>query len=76
MRDLVTDLLDLAGLVLLALGLGALAAGSMLGSTWVGVGLGLAVTGLVLIAACRVIDWQTKPHRAPSWWPKPKRGET
>jgi hypothetical protein len=60
-RDLITTLLDLTGLVLLAAGLG-FAAGLLLG--WAA----LAVTGLVLLAGSRVIVWVSAPQAAPVWW--------
>lgn len=59
--DLVTTLLDLVGLVALAVGLG-FAAGYLIG--WAGI----AVTGVVLLAGARVIEWLAVPGSAPSWW--------
>lgn len=59
--DTVTDLLDLAGLALLAAGLG-FAAGYWIG--WAGIG----VSGLTLIGGSRLIDWFALPADAPKWF--------
>lgn len=67
--DAVTTWLDLAGLVLVAAGLGA-AAWLLLG--WPA----LAVGGLVLLAGSRLIHWQVYPTRAPKWWRRLQRGST
>lgn len=58
MRDLVTNLLDVAALLLIAAGVGA---GS---SRWLG-WWGLAAAGLVLLAGSQVIDWSGRPAKAP-----------
>lgn len=60
-RNTITTLLDLAGLLLLAAGAGALAY-PLLGWGCV------AAAGVVLLAGSRVILWIAAPAAAPSWW--------
>jgi hypothetical protein len=60
-RDTVTTWLDLAALVLLAVGAAA--------GAWLLVGApAVGVAGLVLLAGSRQIDWVGSPDRAPAWW--------
>jgi hypothetical protein len=54
-RELVTNLLDVLGLLLLAAGIGALAYRAV---GWPS----LAVAGLVILAGSAFADWQTRPH--------------
>lgn len=56
MRELVTDLLDVLGLLLLAAGVGALA------YRFVG-WPALAVAGVVVLAGSAFADWQTRPPK-------------
>lgn len=56
MRDLVTNLLDVLGLLLLAAGVGALAYRSI---GWPA----LAVAGVVVLAGSAFADWQARPSR-------------
>lgn len=65
--ELVTTLLDLVGLVALAVGLG-FAAGYLIG--WAAI----AVAGVVLLAGSRVIVWLAVPSAAPSWWTRLREG--
>jgi hypothetical protein len=55
-RDLVTNLLDVLGLLLLAAGVGALAYRSI---GWAA----LAVAGVVVLAGSAFADWQARPPR-------------
>jgi hypothetical protein len=67
-HDAVTSWLDLAGLVLLALGVGA---GLLPLIGWAAIG----AVGLVLLAGARVIDWLGQPTAAPAWWRRVRGGE-
>jgi hypothetical protein len=67
MRDIITTLLDLVGLLLLAF-----ATAAALFPV-----LGLAAAGgsaAVLLAGARVIEWVGAPQTAPHWWRR-LRGE-
>ena len=64
----VTTLLDLAGLVLLAFGVGA-ALFPLIGWS------GAAGSGLVLLAGSRVIVWIAAPGSAPKWWRRLRGGD-
>lgn len=66
-RESITTWLDLAGLVLLALGAGA---GLLPVIGWAALG----VVGLVLFAGARVIDWLAEPTGAPAWWRRLRGG--
>jgi hypothetical protein len=72
-REYLTDLLDLAALLLVALGLGALAGGWLIGPVVLGLGTWLLVTGVSLLAGSVLIGWHNAPQRAPSWWPRARR---
>lgn len=61
--NLLTDVADAAALLLLALGLGALAAGLILGPVIIGVGTWLAVTGLAVGAGSALVQWHNDPKR-------------
>lgn len=64
----VTTLLDLAGLVLLAFGIGA--------ALFPAIGLAsAAASALVLLAGSRVIVWIAQPAGAPKWWRRLRGGE-
>ena len=60
-RDIVTTLVDVAGLALVALGIGA--------ALFPVVGYAAAIaTGAVLLAGGRVADWVADSKTAPAWW--------
>lgn len=60
-RDIVTTLVDVAGLVLVAIGIGA--------ALFPFVGLAAAIAaGAVLLAGGRVAEWVADPKTAPAWW--------
>ncbi|ONF62287.1 hypothetical protein [Amycolatopsis keratiniphila] len=66
-RDLVTTLLDLAGLLLVAAGIGA-ALFPLIG--WATLG----PVGVLLLAGSRVAVWIGTPAAAPVWWRKLRGG--
>lgn len=61
--DDLTTWLDLGGLLLIALGLGALAAGALLGPVVLGVGVWAAVTGLAVSAGSALVAWHNDRKR-------------
>lgn len=68
-RETVTDWLDLAALVLVAIGLGALAGGWWIGTAVLGLGLWALVTGVSMLVGSVLIGWHNDARRAPAWWP-------
>ncbi|WP_414943316.1 hypothetical protein [Amycolatopsis sp. cmx-11-32] len=67
-RDLVTTLLDLAGLLLVAAGIGA-ALFPLIG--WAALG----PVGVLLLAGSRVAVWIGTPSAAPTWWKRLRGGD-
>lgn len=68
-RETVTDWLDLAALVMVAIGLGALAGGWLIGPVVLGLGLWALVTGVSVLVGSVLVGWHNDPRRAPGWWP-------
>lgn len=63
MRDVITTLVDLLGLLGIAVGLG-FAAGYLIGPA------AITVSGVILLAGVRVMEWLGAPERAPAWFRK------
>jgi ABC-type multidrug transport system permease subunit len=61
MRDIVTTLVDLLGLLAVAVGLG-FAASLLIGPA------AIAVSGAILLLGVRIMGWVAFPGTAPSWW--------
>lgn len=61
--DVLTTWLDLGGLLLIALGLGALAAGALLGPVVLGIGVWATVTGLAVSAGSALVAWHNDRKR-------------
>lgn len=67
MRDIITSIADLIGLLAIAIGL-TFAAGYLVGPA------SIAIGGVVLLAGVRVIVWQGQPDQAPAWWRRLRKG--
>lgn len=67
MRDIVTTLVDLLGLLGVAVGLG-FAASLLIGPA------AIAVSGAILLLGVRVMDWVASPGLAPAWWKWLRKG--
>jgi hypothetical protein len=55
--DVLTDWIEAAGIVVLALGTGGAAAGAVLGRAVLGIGVWLCVTAAVLLASSGLLTW-------------------
>lgn len=67
LRNVITTVYDALGLLAVAVGLG-FAAGVLIGPAAV------TVSGTVLLAGVRIMDWVAYPGQAPTWWRRLRKG--